>query len=389
MRRNHESVGCRRTPSWGGPGAPWLRKSGDRPAAGPGPVGLRRPGAWFYLFVGICGATQPAVAGVVRPPEKTESLEYDDRRGVWVEQVPPTPGTPEGDLRLARADFTDGRYDAAYQGIRKWIKTYGDTDPFYPEAAVLRARVEIARRDHYKAHKHLQEFLNEFGGTPAADEAVHYEFVIADVFLKGTKRKVLGVPLLPGEDIGIRILDDLAANYPQSSTAELALKTKADHFFRKGDFALAEVEYARMQEQFPRSRYFRHAVRRAADAALASFPGIEFDDAALIEAESRYRQYLGQYPGVAEQEGVGLILDNIREQRAAKELNIGDYYRRTKQAKAAAFYYRSTNTNWPETIAAREASRRLAGMGLSEAPPEAGAATGTEPDLPSGNEEAP
>ncbi|MFH0980015.1 MAG: outer membrane protein assembly factor BamD [Planctomycetota bacterium] len=335
-------------------------------------------------------AAVPAPA-VEQPRAQGETLEYDAARGTWVEREAPAPGTPEGDLGLARADHADGRYDSAYRRIRKWIKTYGDGHVLYPEAAVLQARIEIARGDHYKAHKHLQKFLNEFGGTQAADEAIHYEFVIADVFLGGTKRKLLGLPILPAEDIGVRILDDIAANHPDSPNAELALKTKADYFFlRKKDFPLAELEYTRLREQFSRSRYVRYALRRSAEAALASFPGIEFDDAPLIEAETRFREYVAQYPGGAEQEGVGLVLENIREQRAAKELHIGDYYRRTKHPKAAAFYFRSTMVNWPETIAARQAAQRLAQRGLSEAPDLAGGPVEEAGEnVPSGSEEAP
>jgi hypothetical protein len=344
-----------------------------------GPGGTKR-GRWLGAIVLALLGLRPAVVVAEPPPEKSESLEYDATHGVWIEQAPPIPGTGGGDLRLVRTDYGEKRYEQAYQGIRKWLKAYGEAEPLYPEALLLRARIEIALKDHYKAYKHLQEFLNEFGGTPLADEAIDYEFVIADVFLNGTKRKVLGIPLLPGEDIGIRILDELAANHPNTTVAELALKTKADHFFfRKSEFTLAEGEYARLQEQFPRSRYVRYAVRQSADAALASFPGVEFDDAPLVEAESRYRDYVTQYPGVAEQEGVGLILDNIREQRAAKELSIGDYYRKTKHPKAAAFYYRSTVTNWPETIAARQAGRHLSALGLGDTPVEAEPAVAEPP----------
>ena len=250
---------------------------------------MRCQGGWSGagpILMGLLIVSTWASAWGASPPKQGQILEYDEASGAWVEREPPVPGTPEGDLRLARGDHTAARYASAYRQIRKWLKNYGQADARYPEAVVLRARIEIARRDYYKAHKHLQELLNEYGATQAADEAIHFEFVIADVFLKGTKRKLLGMRMMPSEDIGLNILDNLAANYPGSPTAELALKTKADHFFSKGDFALAEMEYARLREQFRHSRYVRYALRRSADAALESFPGIEFDDAGLVEAEA-------------------------------------------------------------------------------------------------------
>jgi tetratricopeptide (TPR) repeat protein len=229
----------------------------------------------------------------------------------------------------------------------------------------LRADALIGKRDYYKAHVSLQGFLNQFAGTEYEDEALEKEFVIAEVFIGGTKRKFLGMRILDATDIGLAILDDISANYPGTTIAELATLTKAEYYYGSGDFAFAEQEYAFLVQNFPRSRYVRPAMLQAAHSAMASFPGIPFDDASLIEAEERFNRYVAQYPGAAEQEGIGLILVAIGEKRAAKELHIGRYYERTGQPRAARFYYRSTIDNWPETIAAVEAEERLMVLGGS------------------------
>jgi tetratricopeptide (TPR) repeat protein len=315
------------------------------------------------LVVGLGGA---ALAD--DPPVRGKQLEYDPSTGEFVESAPPVEGTPEGDLALARQAFGREEHRRAYRRVQKWLKTYGPDHELSPEARLLRAELQIARRNYYKAHKLLQEFLGEYAGTQLGDRAADLEFVIAEVFLSGTKRKVWGMRILSSEDIGIEILDQLASDYPESAMAESAIKVKADHYFDNGDFALAELEYARLVQQFPRSRYVRYAMLRSAEAALASFPGVEFDDAALIEAEERYTQYLAQYGPSAEQEGIGLILQQIYAKRAEKEFSIGRYYERSRHAKAAIFYYRSTYENWPDTIAAAKAHERLAGLGALERP---------------------
>ncbi|MFQ5491999.1 MAG: outer membrane protein assembly factor BamD, partial [Phycisphaerae bacterium] len=232
-----------------------------------------------------------------------------------------------------------------------------------PEAMVLRAAIEIARSDYYKAHLHLQEFLDLYGTSRQAARALELEFIVAERFLNGTRRKVWGMRLLSATDKGLEMLDEIAADYPGSSLAEKAIKTKADHYFNRGDFTLAEFEYSRLGEEFPRSRYARLSLRKSAESALASFPGIDFDDAALIEAEERFKVYLAQYPGSAEQEGVGQILQQIYAQRAAKEFSVGQFYERTRRLDSAIFYYRSTLNNWPDTIGASRARQRLQALG--------------------------
>lgn len=293
------------------------------------------------------------------------TVELDVERGAWVEVDAPEPGTAAGDLHEARALNTAKHYHRAARAIKKWIKTYGTEDVLYPEAALLKTENRIARRDYYKAHKELQEFLSSYSGTEYEDKALTQEFLIAEVFLGGTRRKVWGMRMLKADDIGIAILDDITVNHPGTTIGELATMTKANYYYETGDFDMAEHEYNQLVQDYGRSRYTRPALLQGARAALASFGGVRFDDAPLIEADDRFRKYMTQYPGSAEQDGIGLILTDIQETRAAKELDIGEYYERADHLGAAKFYYQSTRTHWPESRAAITAAEHLERLGES------------------------
>jgi outer membrane protein assembly factor BamD (BamD/ComL family) len=172
--------------------------------------------------------------------------------------------------------------------------------------------------------------------------------------------------ILSGKDVALRILDEIAVDFPDTRWAEYAVKTKADYLFQSGDFLLAEMEYARLAEDFPQSRYHQPAMRRSADAALAGFRGIEYDEAALLEADERYRDYTVTYPAAHDSKEIGIVLDGIAEQRAAKDFSIGQYYERTGHPGSAIFYYRSILKNWPDSVAAAKARERLELLGAAE-----------------------
>ncbi|MCP4247675.1 MAG: outer membrane protein assembly factor BamD [bacterium] len=338
---------------------------------------MRRSLGSSGAFVLAVLATAPAVPAADVPEPRARQLEYDPATGRWLEAEPPQPGTPEGDLSLARRDLARQKYRQAHGRIKKWLKTYGPEEALYADALMLRAEVEIARGDYYKALKHLGEFLDQYGHTELAPRARTFEFLVAEVFLSGKRRKWLGMRLFKATDKGVEVLDELSASFPETELAEEAIKTKADFYFQQGDFTLAEMEYARLVEEYPRGQWTRYAMRRSAEAALASFGGIDFDDAPLIEAEERFGLYLAQYPGSAEQEGIGQILQQIHAQRAAKECSVGNYYERTGHPRAAAFYYRSTCENWPGTIAATRAQQGLTRLGEADGLPEGGPPTET------------
>ena len=113
---------------------------------------------------------------------------------------------------------------------------------------------------------------------------------------------------------------DRAANFVTSSADALVLDfdyPAKDWTSRvaniSGDFdtALTLFEKARLNDYDPPALTYK--------MGYINYRSEEFDDAALIEAEERYRDYVALYPGSAEQEGIGLILEDVASQRAAKE----------------------------------------------------------------------
>jgi len=269
-------------------------------------------------------------------------------------------------LHIVRTEIAAEKYRQALRGARAFIKTYGNQDPLYPDALLLKAESLVGLRNFDAAHKVLQEFLNQFSGAASTSEALRLEFVIAENYLRGVKRRFLGIPLLSGTDRAYEILDDVAASFPDGQLAELALKTKGDHLFGVGEPSLAELEYARILRDYPRSRYHQYSLRRAADSALASFAGVDFDEAPLIEAAERFTDYRVRYPSAADREGVGLILNTIRERRAEKEFSIGAYYEKTRHPGSAIYYYRMVVQEWPDTVAAGKAAARLDLLGADQ-----------------------
>jgi outer membrane protein assembly factor BamD (BamD/ComL family) len=301
-------------------------------------------------------------------------LNFDTRQNQWVEETPPLPGTPEAELRQIRISNAQESYGKALRQAESFVKKHSRGHPLYPEVLLERAEALIGQREFSEAHKTLQEFLGEFSGMALTSESLRMEFVVAEAFLSGAKRKVWRIFRLSGVDLGYEILDEISSGYPDSEYAPLAIKAKADHLFKTGEHGLAEVEYARLLRDYPQSRYHQFALRRAADAALASFGGVEYDEAALVEAEERFRDYDVRYTAWAKREGVSTILDGIRESRAEKEFQIGAYYEKTEHLGTAVFYYQLVVKDWPGTIAATKAGNRLEVLGAPEpaVPPSAG-----------------
>lgn len=297
-----------------------------------------------------------------QPRQRT--LKYDTHRKTWIEQTPAPPGTAEGDLQTIQKFNQKNESRQAEKAIEQWLKKYGANHARYPDILIAKAQWLIAKKKYFDAHLELQAYLSQFGKIPLTTEALRLEFIIAEHFLAGGKHKFLGILMVQDVDLAYRILDEISADYPDSRYAELAIKTKAEHLFQTGEHGLAELEYARLLKEHPRSRYHQLAVAQSAKAALASFAGVEYDNASLIEARERFHEYQRAYPAAAEHDGVNLILDSIRETRAEKNWLIAKYYERTDHISSAVYYYELVRKRWSGTIASQKATERLELMGV-------------------------
>ncbi|RMF81224.1 MAG: outer membrane protein assembly factor BamD, partial [Planctomycetota bacterium] len=249
------------------------------------------------------------------------------------------------------------------------------------EAVYLLGECYFQRGDFWKAYERFEQVVESTAGE-LFYKALRREMDVARAFLAGEKRIVWKVLRLPAYDDGIEILDRVWERAPGTRIGEEALKLKADYFFAVGDMDLAQDEYVALAREHPNGRFVQLAMIRSAEAAAAAFPGIKFDDRALVEAEERYRQVMDLFPAFAEREQAPARLEGIRNQRAEKDLDIAQWYERTGRPDAAAYYYRLVITEYPDTLAANEARVRLRALGEAFSGGEEAVETQRRPSAP-------
>lgn len=311
----------------------------------------------------------PVLPGWLAQDEKYREREVlDPDKDEWREQAPEPPGTPAGDLELARSHLARGEPRKARKLLKQWLAANPDQER-YAEAMFLSGESYFEMKDFYKAYEQY-EYVVENASGELFQKGVRKEMDVARAFLAGQKRIVWKILRLPAYDDGVEILGRVWERMPGTRLGEEALRLKADYYFNSGDVDLAQDQYALLAREYPNGRYTALAMLRSAVAAQAAFPGVKFTDGALLNAEERYRQFQKAFPQYAEREKVDERLEGIRQQRADKDLDIAKWYERTSQKGAAAYYYRLVLKDWPNTLAAGEAARRLRGLGFEAESPQ-------------------
>lgn len=305
-----------------------------------------------------------AVATADENQRYRERQVLDPNTGTWIDRAPPEAEGPESEVDEARRMVAEGDWKAARPILKKWTKANPE-DERYLEAMLLLGDTYFLGKDYWNAAERYQEVADN-----AAGELFHLAqsrcVDCARAFLAGEKRILWGFIPLPAYDDGCDILDRVWQRAPGARLGEFALKQKADFRYDRGEFDIAKDEYANLIEQYPSGRHIQTAMLRAAESAEASFTGVKFSDRSLIDADERYRQFKQEFPPLAERESIDARLEGIRQKRADKDLDIAQWYERTKARDAAVFYYRRILSDWPNTLAAAEAQARLKALGVEE-----------------------
>ena len=304
------------------------------------------------LVVGCGSATVALAAG-----------EYELKGNKWVYSYPPALGSAPGELAIIRQEIEQGDGKDALAAADQFLKKYPD-DLDVEEVMHLAGQAEILRERYFQAYERFEKQLTRFPNGQHSERALEKEFEVAEAFLAGKKRLVLGFLPLSAQDDGVSILEKIAEHAPGSKLAEKALMRVADYHFGAQEYLESVKDYDRYLETFSKSPRAAYAMSQAAKASHSAYRGPEYDDAPLLEAQQRYRMYQDRFPLLAERANVPQTLERIRSSLAEKQYGTAAFYERTHRLDAAKFYYRAVIEQYPATQWEKQSRMALVRLGV-------------------------
>jgi outer membrane protein assembly factor BamD (BamD/ComL family) len=315
------------------------------------------------LLVGCCALTAGA--------QDKQEMVWDGEK--WVAAAPPEPGTAMGDLAILRNDVDAGRTKKIVKRVENYLLKYPQS-PGCEEAMNLAGQALIKRGDYWDAYDWFIRQTSTYPNGALYQRALDRQYMIAEAFLTGRKRRLWGIFRVSAKDDAIEMLQRIAAAAPGTDIAERALLRVADHYFDIAMYKEAIDTYEQFIRQNPASPRRAYAMLQVPKSYLLMYRGVEWEVAPLLDAKKRFEIFAAAYPRAAEKEDIAKILEEIRQIRAHKLYHTGWFYERTKHPRAAAYYYRQlletkndrgvrifADTEWAE-----KARVRLAAIGPVE-----------------------
>jgi outer membrane protein assembly factor BamD (BamD/ComL family) len=287
-----------------------------------------------------------------------ETWEYDNGQWPQVNDATPRavsdPVIDEAEKYLARGDPKSAR-----QILLAWEHTHKDS-PVRDRAVFLIGQSYYQEDDRILAFYYLDEVMDEYPASALFFPALQKQYDIGVDYLNGHKRRFLGLPILPAEDEAVEMLYRVQERSPGSNLAEKALLKTADYYYNSSQFDFAEDAYAAFVREYPRSPDVQRARLRQAFSSLAQFTGLRFDATPIIDARAQLLDIEHQYPKLADDENVQAVIDQIDSAFAAKLYVTADFFIRTGEPQAAAYYFRFLIDTYGSSPEAGRAARELA-----------------------------
>jgi outer membrane assembly lipoprotein YfiO len=331
---------------------------------------MPRSGWIFLTFLGVALSIQPAIraAGAALAP-KTYELGADNK--FHQVEEPTSTGSTASNGSPAPADAIENptldeieqmlaqkKASRAKKPVVAWIKA-NPAAPDRDRGLFLLSEMYNQSGDKLRAFYHLDELLDLYPGSRLFYPALEKQYSIADEFMRGYRRRFLGIPILTAEDEGIEIMFRIQERAPGSPIAERSLLRTADYYYDDSQFDLASDAYGAYARSYPRSPDVPRARLRQAYSSLAQFRGLKFDATPVINAKAQLEDIQAEYPEMAKRENVADVLERIDGILAARVAQTADFYRRTHQPRAAAYNLRYLIENYPDTTEAEKARKQL------------------------------
>ena len=300
------------------------------------------------LFLGLFFAVMPAQASWIWSPDI----------GKWINPKSAAKDTPEEQYDWALQFMNQGNWDRAIEEFEKLTSAF-PTSRLAAEGVYYAALVWEKKGEQAKAADAYQKLVDKYPYSDRIKDAIKREFEIANELSSGGKVKVLGLPVLPGQDKAMELYNHVVKNAPFGSYGDQAQFKIGELYRKQGEYELARKAFQAMVDEYPGSPLAAKARYEIARSSMLASSSQQFDERHAEKAIEEFQDFKKEFPVEPQAIEADESIRQIRAEKAKRALDVASFYEAQKKWKSARVYYQELVRNYPETPSAGLAKKRL------------------------------
>jgi outer membrane protein assembly factor BamD (BamD/ComL family) len=169
-------------------------------------------------------------------------------------------------------------------------------------------------------------------------------------------------PLLDATGHAISVYNSVHLNDPQGPLGDDAMMAIGNSYFLRNRFEDACYNYDLVRKEYPQSEHQRAAHLLSIRSKLRSYQGPQYEVSPLEDADKLIEETLQQFPAEIlgdERERLMVTRQLIRQEKAQREFQAGEYYYKIHYYGAARYHYAETIREFADTPFAKMAEDRI------------------------------
>lgn len=268
--------------------------------------------------------------------------------GKWVNPKKASKDTPEEQLGWAMQFYNKKDWGRALEEFEKLTQFFPNSR-LAAEGVYFQGLCWEAKGDIAKASDRYQKLIDSYPYSDRIKDAVKREFDVAGEFASGKKIKVLGMPLLTGQEKALELYKHIVKNAPFGSYGDQAQFQIGEVYKSAGEYEDAQTAFQAVVDEYPNSEWVAKARYEIANCSMLSSKKAQYNEQYAEKAIDEFRGFKNAFPTDKQSLEADEAIKALRALKAQTSFETGQFYERQKKYKSAKVYYLQVAQNYPDT----------------------------------------
>jgi outer membrane protein assembly factor BamD len=263
---------------------------------------------------------------------------WSPETGKWVNPKKTAKDTPEDQLAWAMEFYNNKEWDRAIEEFEKLSSVYPNSR-LAAEAVYFSGLSWEEKGDIAKAADAHQKLIDRYPYSDRIKDAVKREFEIAGQFASGAKIKVLGVPMLYGQDKALELYKHIVRNAPFGTYGDQAQYKIGELYTSRGEFDEARKAFQALVDDYPNSVLIPKAKYEIARVSMEASRSAAYNEQEAQRAIEEFQGFKKDFPEDQQSLMADEQIQLLRREKARVAFETAGFYERQKKWKSAKVYY--------------------------------------------------
>lgn len=277
----------------------------------------------------------------------------------WINPKYAVKESPEEQFAWAESFFQSQEYERAINEHRKLIKNYPDSI-YAPRSQHAIGACWEALGEYGQAVDEYQKVIDNYPTSHKVAEVVESQYQIGNLlFGEKIKSKFKKVFVESNYEKAAKVYQLVIKNAPYNPRAAEVQYRIGLCYLKHNNWPEAISEYEKVIENYPESQWAEKAFYEIGFSYSKQSLSPLYDQTMTEQALKHFKEFKKRFPDSSLSKEVQEKMNSLRERKAERTYEIGQFYEKQGSTEAACIYYQETIDKYPDSSWAPSARERL------------------------------